>query len=262
MAPKLKYNVKGVERGGWVNPDPGLYSAKILDVTVGESKSGKDMITVHFQIKGGKFDGAKMRTWILIGEETSAWKVAEFVDAVGAPEQGDLNKLIRAAKGKVVQIKVDADTYNDQPTSRVGTIMPKNEDEDEDDEEELDLDEDDDEEDDEDLDEDEDDEDDEDEDVDEDDDDEEDLDEDDADDEDDEDDEEDEDEDDEDDDEDDDEEDDEDVDLKSLSLDELRDLAKQNGIKPTVKRKGEQLKGAALKKALIAKLEKALDPFA
>ncbi len=247
MTPKLKYNVKGVDRG-FVVVDPGLYRAKVVDVKLEESSKGDPMLVVHFAIKGGKFDGSKMRTWIVLTER-SEWKLAEFVDAIGGPEGGTIDKLIRAAKGKFVQVKVDGDEYEGKPTARVGTIMPVNEDADEDEDEEEDED---------DV------EDDDDDDVDEDDDDDE-EDEGKPDDEDDEDDEDEDDEyddeDDEDEDEDDDEEDDEPVDYSKLNLADVKDLAKQRGIKDTVKRKGEFLKGAALKKALIAKLEKADDPF-
>ncbi len=262
MAPKLKYNVKGVDRG-FVVVDPGLYRAKVLDVKLEESSKGDPMLVVHFAIKGGKFDGSKMRTWITLTER-SEWKLAEFVDAVDGPETGDINKLIKAPKGKIVQFKVDPDEYEGKPTARVGTIMPVgDEDEEEEDleeDEDDDVEEDDDESDDDEEDEEDDDEDESDEDEDEsdEDDDDDDDEEDDVDDEDAEDDEED---DEDEDDEEEDEDDDEAVDYSTLKLDDLKDLAKQRGIKPTVKRKGELLKGAALKKALIAKLEKADDPF-
>lgn len=245
MAPKIKYNVKGVERGARKQPKPGLYRAKITQVEVGQSKAGNDQLVVHFQIttdgsgRKTEFKGSKMRTWIGLSE-ASQWKLGEFVDAVNGPESGDLTKLIKAAVGTTVQIKVDGDTYTPegsteaQYSAKVGTLtaLPSDDDDDDDDEEE-----DEDEDEDDDLDEDDDDE-------------EEESDSDDDDDED---------ESDEDEDEDDDEEHDEEeeeVDYSALSLDELRSTCKERGIKATVKKNGEQLKGAALKKALIAKLEK------
>ena len=231
---KLKYNVKGVERGGRAVVKPGLYTGKIIEVEEGVSKAGNDQLTVHLQIQTkGEFKGVKLRTWIGLAE-ASAWKLAELVDAIGAKENGTLDQLIKKAKGSVIEFRVEADTYNDQPTSRVGSLFPLDSGDDEDDDEEDDDDDDDDEE------EEEDDEDESD------DDDEEDDDESDDDDDDDDDDEEEEEE----------EEDEEPVDYKSLKLPEVVDLAKQRGLKATVKKGGELLKGAALKKALIVKLEK------
>lgn len=251
---KLKYNVKGVQRGKAPQPKPGLYQAQIVQIDQGRNKADtNDQLCVHFKITKApkdlkKFVGVKVRTWIQTDNEATEWKFAEFLDAIGATAGGkdkgevDLDKVVK--KKTVVQMKIDGDTYKDEYQARVGTLMALSKDEDED--EEDDEDEDVEAEEDADDEEDDDDGDDEDEsDGDDDDEDEEDLDE------------EDEDEEDADEEEgDDDDEEEEAVDYATMSLDDLRAECKSRGIKATVKKGGEQLKGAKLKKALIGKLEK------
>lgn len=140
---KIKYDVSEVERGGQ-QPDPGLYHAKIAKVEDGQARSGNQMLTVTFKIVKGKFKNATIRTWIVYADkdgrpaEQSAWKLAEFVDAVGLKtDRGtlDTDKLV----GKELQIKVDGDTYEGNYQAKVGrlTALPdEDEVEDEDDDEE------------------------------------------------------------------------------------------------------------------------------
>jgi hypothetical protein len=251
---KIRYDVSDVPAGGFPQPDPGLYVGKVSKVEDKVAKSGNKMLEVTLKIVSGgkkKWKGVTVRTWIVYADaegnpnEATAWKLREFIDALGLKAKGALD--IRKIVGTELQFKVDADSDdNGDYRARVGTLTPLAEDEEEDDDhdDDDDADEDDD-------DTDEDDESDEDDD-------------DDADEADDDDDEDDDDEDDE--DEEDDDEDDEPVDFKSLPLDELKVIAKERGIKTTIKRKGEALKGAALKKALVEKIEADIeddsDPFA
>lgn len=124
---KVKYNVKGVQRGEFPVVEPGLYQAKIVKVEEGESKSGNGhMIIPTFEILRHKtHKGAKLRTWILTEHEASAFKLAEFIDALGLPEKGgfDTDDIL----GQRVVIKVDADEYQGKPSARVGTIYAADE---------------------------------------------------------------------------------------------------------------------------------------
>lgn len=237
---KLKVDVTGVERGPMEPPKPGLYRAKIKEIKVGRNKADtNDQMEVTLQIVDkGKEKGKTVRTWIQLDNPATAWKLAEFTDAIGLTKKGKKDKVsldTDKVKGTEVQIKIDGDEYEGRYQAKVGTIMPpaSSDDEDADDDDEVDDEEEDDSDDEEESDEDEDDEDPDEEDEDE------------------------EDEEDEDEDEDDeDDEEDEELDYSSMSLDDLRNECKNRGLKPTAKKNGEALKGAALKKALIKKLEK------
>lgn len=142
---KLKWNLKGVERGGsFKYPPPGLYTGKIVQIDEGESKSGNEMLTVHIKmLKGNKAGkGIKMRTWILTDNEASMWKLAEFLDACGVTKGGkketgsvDVQKLV----GTQLSVKVDPDTdQNDNPSSKIGQLsaLPDDDDDEEEDEDE------------------------------------------------------------------------------------------------------------------------------
>lgn len=128
---KLKFDVAGVERGARKQPTPGLYTGKIAKIESGQSKAGNDMLTVHLKITNRRgaqkeFKGTTVRTWVVTDNDATAWKLAEFLDAVGATNGGkknkgavDLDQLV----GTEIQFKVDGSTYNGEYSASVSTLM-------------------------------------------------------------------------------------------------------------------------------------------
>jgi hypothetical protein len=120
--PTIKYDVTDVEmRGGGEQAKPGLYAAKIVKVTH-RTTDGHNDLEVVFEIQGKKGKGiAQLYTYVGLGE-AAAWKLKELLLAVGLRMKGTLNpdKLV----GKTLNIKVNADTWNDEYRARVGTMSP------------------------------------------------------------------------------------------------------------------------------------------
>lgn len=121
---KIKYNVKGVERGGrdFEQPKPGLYEMEIKEANP-RTEDGKNDIELVLEVTKGndEFVGSRVWTYIGLGENTQ-WKLAELTDALGMPEDGtiDTDKLI----GKKMKVKINPDSWNGEYRARVGRLAP------------------------------------------------------------------------------------------------------------------------------------------
>lgn len=128
---KLKFDVSGIERGARKQPTPGLYTGKIAEIVSGQSKAGADMLTVKLKITNKKgpqkeFKGATIRSYVLTDNEATAWKLAEFLDAVGATNGGKKNKGtldLDSLVGTEIQFKVEGGTYNGEYSASVGRLI-------------------------------------------------------------------------------------------------------------------------------------------
>jgi hypothetical protein len=147
---KVKYDVRGVESGGdFDSPVPaGLYRAKVSEIEQRESKSsGNQMLAITYEISKGDHKGRLAWDYIVLGVESQAWKLRQFLEAVGAvkgkKERGtlDTDKIV----GTEIQLKLKHETDDTYGTRhKVGSVMPMPEDEDDDlDEDDDDLDDDD-----------------------------------------------------------------------------------------------------------------------
>lgn len=121
---KIKYNVKGVERGGgnYEQPKPGLYEMEIKEANHRDA-DGKNDIELVLEVTKGNNDFVGARVWTYVGlGEASQWKLAELTDALGLPESGtlDTTKLL----GKKMKVKINADSWNDQYRARAGRFAP------------------------------------------------------------------------------------------------------------------------------------------
>lgn len=142
--PKIKYDVSDVEPGrDFDTPLPkGTYRMKVADVTEGESKSsGKPMLTVEYEMPTGEHKGRKLWDYIVL-EESSAWKLRQFVDAVGAKAKGTLDTDKVVGERVLVRVKHETDDRDpDDPVvrARVGSVSAIPDDaEDEDDDDDAD----------------------------------------------------------------------------------------------------------------------------
>jgi hypothetical protein len=120
---KVKYNVKGVDRGGnFEQPKPGLYEMEIKEANL-RDKDGKNDIELVLEITKNNDEHVGARVWSYVGlGDASQWKLAELIDALGLPEGGTLDtvKLV----GKKMKVKVSADSWNNEYRARAGRFSP------------------------------------------------------------------------------------------------------------------------------------------
>ena len=131
-------------------PQPGVYHVKLVEVKPGYPRNDENRERPRLEIvaevckaKGAKSKHNGARLWDYIGfAENQAWKLDQFLQSVGVATNKkrsgsfDPDKLV----GKIVQVRVAADTYEGQYTARLKSYLLDVQSEDEDD----DLDEDDD----------------------------------------------------------------------------------------------------------------------
>ena len=137
----------------YIPPSPGSYQCKIVEATVGNSKAGKQMLTICYEIVSGKQKGKKVFDRIVTSVE---WKMDQLGQALGLATKKkrkftlDTEEMI----GEIVTVQVKGGEYQGNPTAEVGRVTASADeddlDEDDLDEESEDDDEDEDEEDDED----------------------------------------------------------------------------------------------------------------
>ena len=137
---KIKYDVSTVESSEFPKPEPGIYRAKVREIEHRtERGAGKDddLKVVLEVVRDRKFKGARLFTYVGLGE-ASAWKLKEFVNAVGLKAKGALDP--DALVGEEMQVRVVSDTYQGEYQPRVKTFLalPRDDDDDDDDDDEED----------------------------------------------------------------------------------------------------------------------------
>lgn len=131
----------------YIPPPPGSYQCKIVEATVGNSKAGKQMLTICYEIVSGKQKGKKVFDRIVTSVE---WKMDQLGQALGLATKKkrkftlDTEEMI----GEIVTVQVKGGEYQGNPTAEVGRVTaPADEDDlDEEDDDDLEDDEDEDEE--------------------------------------------------------------------------------------------------------------------
>lgn len=143
---KIKVDTTGVE----VSPSavkPGLYPVKIKEIEAKEAKSSGNMqLAVIYEISGGEFDGRVLFDYIPLNDDSMAFRLAAFQDALGLKRKGeiDTDKLV----GKKLQVRTvvqKSEEYGEQ--ARVRNVLPPKSagkaeddlDEDDDDDDEVDY---------------------------------------------------------------------------------------------------------------------------
>lgn len=112
---KIKYDVSDVEpsnQSDFSTPVPkGLYKCKVNEVSDGTSKSsGKPMLTVEYEIvQKGEWKGRRLWDYIVL-DDSSAWKMRQFTDALGKKAKGTLDT--NALAGEMVLVRVKHETDN------------------------------------------------------------------------------------------------------------------------------------------------------
>lgn len=149
---KLKVDVSGSDPDKatqeYVPPPPGSYQCKIVEATVGNSKAGKQMLTICYEIVTGKHKGKKVFDRIVTSVE---WKMDQLGQALGLATKKkrkftlDTEEMI----GEYVTVQVKGGEYQGNPTAEVGRVTAPADEDDLEDEEDEDLEDDEDDEDDE-----------------------------------------------------------------------------------------------------------------
>lgn len=126
--PKIKYDVSDAPTGmDFDTPVPkGLYRCKINDLTHGESKSsGNPMLTVEYEItQKGDWKGRRLWDYIVL-DDSSAWKLRQFVEALGKRAKGELDTAKAIGQRVLVRVKHETDDRDpDNPVvrARVGNV--------------------------------------------------------------------------------------------------------------------------------------------
>lgn len=125
---KIKYNVKGVERGNrdFEQPKPGLYTMEILEANLRDKKKdGTEVNDVELvlEVTEDNTDFVGSRVWGYIAfDGTADWKVGELVDALGLPETGTIDTAL--LPGKKLKVRVMGDSWNNEYRARMGRLAP------------------------------------------------------------------------------------------------------------------------------------------
>jgi hypothetical protein len=122
VAKLIEYDVTDVEEsgGGGEVPTPGVYVAEIKIFEQRAQKAdGTPAKDIHLAVNvGERF--MWLHTYVGL-TEAADWKLKELVSALGLKDRGRINP--DKEKGKLIRIKVNPDTYEGQPTARVGRLM-------------------------------------------------------------------------------------------------------------------------------------------
>lgn len=123
MARVIEYDVTGVEEssgGTGVKVKPGVYPAKIMKCEAREKKRDNtpaNDIEVALSV-GDEYDW--LFTYVGLYESVD-WKLAEFIRALGLKDKGKLNP--ERYIGKIIRVKVNPGSYNDEYRPEVGRLM-------------------------------------------------------------------------------------------------------------------------------------------
>lgn len=134
MSPTIKYDVSDVElredRGAIPLVARGVYPAKVAEVTAKDSSKGNAMLEVIFRLDGGDYDEVPLWHYIVLPSDDldevagriAEERLAEFVLAIGGKKKGQLNT--DRAVGKPVQVRVKHETYEEEPRAKVAAVLP------------------------------------------------------------------------------------------------------------------------------------------
>jgi hypothetical protein len=138
---KVKFNVKGVEkRSGDLDPIPkGVYDAEIESCTVNKPEGKDERIEVVYVITGPEQKGRKLFEYINLESEEGAWRVRQFLEAVGLvtdkKETGSFEPEKLVGTSVKVRVTHQADKragHEGEISSRAGAVWAPGSDEDED----------------------------------------------------------------------------------------------------------------------------------
>jgi hypothetical protein len=122
---KVKVDTTGVETAPSA-VKPGLYTVKIKECELRESKAGNPQIAIIMEISGGEFDGRVLFDYIPVDDDSMAWKLASFQDALGINRKAtiDTDKIV-GKKFKVRTVVQKSEEYGEQ--ARVRNMLALNE---------------------------------------------------------------------------------------------------------------------------------------
>jgi hypothetical protein len=133
----VKYDVRGVEPAkDYDEPIPkGIYRVKILSCVLTKSSKKNDMFELELEVVRGEHKGRRLWDYVTLTEEAK-WKLSGLIHALGLKEKGSIDP--ESLQGKTLTVKVKHETYNTEDddgneitkiTSKVGSMIPKKDEE-------------------------------------------------------------------------------------------------------------------------------------
>lgn len=135
---KIKFDVSSSDAekatANYAQPTPGVYRIKIKALDV-KKPDGKDRrIEAQYEIvQDKKFKGARLFDYINLESESSAWKLDQFLQAVGAASTKKRSGSFdtEALLGKDLMCRVKNELYQGEQRAKVGGVFALSDDEDE-----------------------------------------------------------------------------------------------------------------------------------
>jgi hypothetical protein len=124
---KVKFNVKGVEkRSGDLSPIPkGVYDAKIESCAVTKPEGKDERIEVVYVISDGDSKGRKLFEYVNLESEEGAWRVRQFLEAVGLVTDKKETGSFEPEKLVGTEVKVRVVHQADKRTGHEGEISSR-----------------------------------------------------------------------------------------------------------------------------------------
>lgn len=126
---KVKYNVKGVDPGGdRTLPKAAVHRCKVISCVLGTNPSDKaQRFEVQYQVMDDDPKGSKgyvMYDYINLEREDLAWKLAQFINAMGLPESGSVDPEDCVGTGLNIRAKIRPETSEYAAKAVPGVLLP------------------------------------------------------------------------------------------------------------------------------------------
>ena len=144
--PVVKFDVSGTDPDAaksYEQPKPGVYRAKVHEVTLGYSKGengkpdkSRPRLEVIYEITDKKYKGARLWEYISFGE-TSQWKMDQFLQAFGIATKKKRTGSFKteAIVGEACKLRIKAGkNLEGEYRGEVGAVLPMADEEDDEDE--------------------------------------------------------------------------------------------------------------------------------
>jgi len=128
---EISYDISGSDpekaTREFVQPKPGVYSAKIFALLPGftDNDKARPRIEVTVELTGKEYKGARIFDYIGM-TESSAWKLDQFLQALGIATKTSKRKgkfKTETLLNKKLRIRIKGDTYNDEYKAKLGQYL-------------------------------------------------------------------------------------------------------------------------------------------
>lgn len=125
---KIKYNVKGVDAGGdRTMPKAGVHRAKVISCVDAKPSDKDRRLELQYQVQDDEPKGSKgyvLYDYINIERDDLAWKLAQFVKAMGLPDSGAFDPEDVVGTALNVRVKIQPETEQYSAKAAPATLLP------------------------------------------------------------------------------------------------------------------------------------------